>query len=179
MTVRMIDERHLPAFTQHVLLGEIAFQAQFAAKAAERLPDCDEPFDAFEVWGAIQSILIAAANVSKLLWPAQSRSARGAALRALLGVDDSNPLSNRRLRNHFEHYDERIEDWMSTAPSATYIDQKIGPAALDPQHLSQLIHRHYDPCTKVLVFRTESVSLASALEALELIRQKCRSFVLA
>jgi hypothetical protein len=173
-----MDDQHLQAFTQHILLGEIAFQSQLAAKAAERLPACGEQFDAIDVWSAIQSILIAAGNVSKILWPLPPRSARGAALRALLGVDDTSPLSDRKFRNHFEHYDERIEDWMSTRPSAAYIDQKIGPAAFHPQLLSQLVHRHYDPCMKVLIFRNESTNLASTLEELDLIRQKCRPFVL-
>ena len=174
-----MTRQHLQAFTEHILLGEIAFQCQLAAKAAERLPACDDQFDSLEVWSAIQSILIAAANVSKLLWPSHSRSARGPALRALLEVDDRNPLADRTLRNHFEHYDERIEDWMSTAPSATYVDQSIGSAAFNPRAFPQVVHRHYDPCTKVLTFRNESVSLASMLEALDLIRQKCCSFVLA
>jgi hypothetical protein len=179
MTVWMMNEEHLQALTLHVLLGEISFQSQLAAKAAEHLPACGEQFDSVEVWSAIQSILIAAGNVSKILWPSPGRSARGEALRALLDVDDTNPLSNRKFRNHFEHYDERIEDWMATKPAATYLDQKIGPAEFDPHVFPQLVHRHYDPCTKALIFRNESMNLAFTLEALESIRRKCGTFVLA
>src|SRR3954468_20391091 len=115
-------------FAKLLFLGEIEFQSQLAAKAAERLPTCGEAFDSIEVWSAIQSILIAAANVSKILWPARSQSAaRGAMLRALLNIDANNTLADRKLRNHFEHYDERIEDWISDQRSAVYIDQIIGP----------------------------------------------------
>jgi hypothetical protein len=173
-----MDEQRLREFTQHLFLGEIAFQCQLAAKAAERLPACDEQFDSIEVWSAIQSILIAAANVSKILWPRESRSSRGAALRKLFDVDDTSPLCDRSFRNHFEHYDERIEDWMSTTPSATYTDQMIGPVFEGPLHFPRLVHRHYDPYTQVLIFRNESMSLGSVLRALELVRQKCRSFTL-
>jgi hypothetical protein len=179
MAVRTMKDQHLKAFTQHLFLGEIEFQSQLAAKAAERLPTCGEQFDSIEVWSAIQSILIAAGNVSKMLWPPRARSSsRGAALRALLDVDDNSPLSDRNFRNHFEHYDERIEDWMSSAPSAAYVDQMIGPAARCPQHFPRLVHRHYDPCTQLLLFRNESTSIGSTLRALELIRQKCRSIAL-
>ena len=174
-----MDEPRREAFTHHILLGEVAFQTELAANAAERLPACaDEPFDSVEVWSAIQSILAAAANVSKLLWPSPERAARGKALRALLGVDEPNPLSDRKFRNHFEHYDERIEDWMSKCHTTVYSDQKIGPVAFDSSSLPQFVHRHYDPCTKELIFRGETTSIAETLEELKSIRRKCASFVL-
>ena len=102
------------AFVKHVFLGEIEYQSQFAAGAAEQLQTCTENSDHIGIWSAVQSILIAAANVSKILWPPRPESApRGAALRALLAIDGNNALSDRKFRNHFEHYDERIEDWLS------------------------------------------------------------------
>ena len=164
------------AFAKHVFLGEIENQSRFAARAAERLVTCEDHFDPIEIWGAIQSILIAAGNVSKILWPPRKKSApRGAMLRELLDVDDSNPLSERNFRNHFEHYDERIEDWLASKNSAIYVDSNIGPPTGFLRQFPENLHRGYDPSTQILTFRGESMSLESILRALDEIRQKCRS----
>lgn len=169
----------LTALAELVFIGEIVNQARFADRAAEHLNITIDDADPVEIWGAIQSILIAAANVSKILWPPRKRSAvRGRALRKLLDVNDRNPLSDRRLRNHFEHYDERIEDWFEGERSAVYIDSKIDPFDSVWGRNPVNFHRGYDPLTKTLTFRGESTDLAAILSALEEIRHKCRSFAL-
>ena len=92
-----------------VLIGEIVTQAKFAEIAARQLTD---NMDFVETWAAIQSILVSTANISKILWPVrQQNKARGKYLRDLLGVDENNLLADRTFRNHFEHYDERIDEW--------------------------------------------------------------------
>jgi hypothetical protein len=154
-------------------------QAKFAERAAEHLKTPDNDANPIEIWGAIQSILIAAANVSKMLWPPRKRSAvRGDALRKLLDVDARNPLFDRSLRNHFEHYDERIEDWFEGESSAVYMDSRIDPFDSVWGHNPANIHRGYNPLTKTLTFRGESTDLAAILSALEEIRHKCRNIAL-
>ena len=171
----MTREDQRQAFAKHVFLGEIEYQSQFAARAADRLRTCADNFDPIEIWSAVQSILIAAGNVSKILWPPRSRSApRGAMLRALLDIDENNAISDRNFRNHFEHYDERIEDWFSSTHSAVYVDQIIGSPPGLLRDFPQNAHRGYDPSTQTLSFRGESMNLASILGALDEIRQKCR-----
>src|SRR5258705_13763149 len=91
-----------------VFIGEIVLQSKIAQRAAERLQATQKNFDKVEVWCSIQSILVAAGNVSKILWPNQKHKVRGERLRQILKVQKSNLLSDRRFRNHFEHYDERI-----------------------------------------------------------------------
>ncbi len=82
----MTRENQRQAFAKHLFLSEIEYQSQFAAKAAERLVSSDQR-DPIEIWSAVQSILIASANVSKILWPSRERFApRGAMLRALLDI---------------------------------------------------------------------------------------------
>lgn len=164
---------------EQVFIGEIVQQTKIANRAAERLKATADRFDELEVWCSIQSILVAAANVSKILWPSRkSSAARGEALRALLNVDDRNLLSDRKFRNHFEHYDERIEDWLGRNNSAVYTDSSIDPFGsiwgpdLDNRH------RVYNPVTQVLKFRGESLDIAALLNVLEGIRQKCRPLAL-
>lgn len=124
----MISDNKIKPLAEMVFIGEIVKQAKIAIRAAERLAATNQDSDELEVWSAIQSILVAAGNVSKILWPSRkSSSARGQVLRKLLNVDDQNLLSDRKIRNHFEHYDERIEDWFEDNNSAVYMDSSIDP----------------------------------------------------
>ena len=175
----MTRKNQSKAFMKHIFLGEIEFQSQLAARAAEQLQTSTDNSDPIGIWAAVLTILVAAGNVSKILWPPRPKfEPRGAALRALLEIDESNALSNRRLRNHFEHYDERIEDWLTSGHSANYTDQIIGSL---PGFLSQFpgnAHRSYDPSTQNVSFRGESMNLGSILGALATVRQKCRLIIL-
>lgn len=71
------------------------------------------------IWAAIQALLVAAGNVSKVLFPAPNRRTRNLApdrgldLRERLHIADDSVLADRQLRNAFEHFDERIEPWCS------------------------------------------------------------------
>ena len=172
----MPDDNNLNPLAEMALISEIVTQSKFAEKAADQLA---KSADSVEVWGSIQSILVAVANVSKILWPARKKYvARGRQLRILLGVDDDNLLADRTFRNHFEHYDERIEDWFEGSNSAVYMDSRIDPFAPTPLGLSQSFHRSYNPSSRTLSFRNESIDLSTVLAALAEIREKCRFFAL-
>src|SRR5436189_6376729 len=171
----MTREDQRQAFAKQVFLGEIEYQSQFAARAAEHLQTCADNFDPIDIWSAVQSILIAAGNVSKILWPPRSRSApRGAMLRALLDIDENNAISDRNFRNHFEHYDERIEDWLSSTHSVTYTDPILGSPPGFLRDFPENAHRGYNPATQTLSFRGDSTNLGAILRALDEIRQRCR-----
>lgn len=172
----MTENKKLKPLVEQALIGEIVTQSKFAEMAADQLAKSS---DSVEVWGSIQSILVAVANVSKIRWPAKKRCrARGKQLRELLGVDDDNLLSDRTFRNHFEHYDERIEDWFDSNNSAVYMDSRIDPFEPTPLSLPKFFHRSYNPVSQTLSFRNESIDLAAVLAALAEIREKCRSFSL-
>ena len=68
-------------------------------------------------WLSLQGFLISSANLSKLLWPNSNRKVfirkRGEELRDSVGVTESSPINSRDLRNHLEHFDERLEEWTS------------------------------------------------------------------
>lgn len=76
------------------------------------------------IFDCIRLGLQMAANVSRLFWPPKSRDpkkdqrsrVRGAHLRSLVGLPDSHGLSDRTLRNHIEHLDERMDDWTEASP---------------------------------------------------------------
>jgi hypothetical protein len=175
----MADDSQMKALAEMVFIAEIVMQTKIAKRAAERLQAATGHSDHVEVWGAIQSILIAAGNVSKILWPSRKLSAmRGERLRTVLNVDNRNLLSDRKFRNHFEHYDARIEEWFEKNHSAVYVDPGID--SFESIWGSNPVNRHrfYNPSTQTLTFRGESVDLGALLHALEEIRHKCRNFAL-
>ena len=68
--------------------------------------------DMEHAWIAIGNILGAAANVSKALWGSKKRrEADRRSLRDSLQVDDTSPFFHVAMRDHFEHYDERLDYW--------------------------------------------------------------------
>jgi len=64
-------------FHDLILIGEIVLQTKIAFRASERLQVTHEHFDHVETWCSIQSILVAAGNVSKILWPNVKYKLRG------------------------------------------------------------------------------------------------------
>jgi len=159
-----------------VFLGEIVLQSKIARRAAERLEATRNNFDNVEVWCSIQSILVAAGNVSKILWPPDKKyKMRGERLRQMLKVKDDNILSDRKFRNHFEHYDSRIEDWFSKQSQGVYIDLAMNPS-FPGRNLNS--HRGYNSFNNTLEFRGEILDLNDILKALELMFENCKPYTL-
>src|ERR1700731_1502834 len=96
-------------------------------------------------WAGIQNLLNAAANISKACW-GQGGKLTGARkpLRDSLGIDDSNPIANTDLRNHLEHYDERLDKWFETSTSHNSIEV-IGPPNTVVGVADADIFRWFDP----------------------------------
>jgi hypothetical protein len=105
-----------------------------------------ESLDDFWFW--MQSFLVAAASVSRLLWGTNPKAeARREPLRQALGVDDASPVRDRTLRNHFEHLDERIE---TSAAAGSFVGDSVMPSgsfyhqeSMPDRGKAQL--RNYDP----------------------------------
>ncbi|MVO09992.1 hypothetical protein GOQ30_12545 [Flavobacterium sp. TP390] len=163
-------------FEDLLFLDEIVLQVKIARKAVELLETTKTTFDKIEVWGSIQSILVTAGNVSKILWPSDNKyKSRGERLRELLKIDKDNILSNRKFRNHFEHYDSRIEEWFNNQPSAVYIDLAMNPSF---SGLDLNTHRGYNSFNNTLQFREEILDLNHLLEEMEKILESCKPYTL-
>jgi len=163
-----------------ILIGEIVLQSKIAQRAAERLRATHDDFDDIETWCSIQSILVAAGNVSKILWPNEKYKVRGEKLRQLLKVEKDNPLSSRKFRNHFEHYDERIDEYFEGNAQGVYVDLAMNPSlrsgifGFPPLNT----HRGYNTFNNTLLFRGEVLDLNTILLALENILNNCKSYCL-
>ena len=131
-----------------------------------------------EVFRQIHSFLTHTSNVSRLFWPpvpAQRRNETDAAyasrlsnfdrvqraekLRALYEIEDTSPLRNRALRDHLEHFDERLDEWRRTSTHRNIANDLIGPKNMIVGLADTDMMRWFDPSDRLFRFRGEEYDL--------------------
>jgi hypothetical protein len=138
---------------------------QMALADLEKALADPENVEADRAWKSIQDILLGAANLSKLLWGSFSsgqkrkRAAERAEIRTKLDVDDSSPLYDMTMRNHFEHFDERLEDEM---PVNKFRIRYVGSPE-DAKRDGYRVFQQFDPATGIVRFWDHSVELEPLL----------------
>ena len=119
------------------------------------------------------------AAVSRVFWPPGSRDKharqrahrRGEALRQALAIPADHPVQDRTLRDHFEHFDERLDDWAERSKNRNIVRRLLGRRSAiggDGIQDGDIID-HFDPATKVYSFRGEKFdiqALATGLDGL-------------
>lgn len=154
-----------------IFVREIDLQCGFGLKAAAGIGDGLRSRDIEAVFLACQELLDAAGCVSRIFWPSSDQSAsRGDELQKLLGVASNSPLSSRAFRNHFEHFDERIEEWASSTSRHNFVDTGIfTPGAVVGIDLGDTL-RVLDPSTLRLTFRGEAFELRPLVSEIQRLR---------
>lgn len=158
-------------------------QCKYAFSAVEemnRLLQTQNPQESANFFRAAHDFVGHASHVSRMLWPSSRKRGakeRGYALRSSLGVDDSDPLSRRGLRNNLEHFDERLDDWVEQSPNRIYIDNIIGPpeAIGGSAVRDKDILRCYNPGTKEFIFQGVRYDIQELATALDGIAVKARA----
>lgn len=106
-----------------------------------------------DIWQATQMLVVAAGNLSKLFWGESGKFAiEREPLRRALQVQDTSLLRPTTMRNHFEHFDDRIDRWWKNSPGRNYIDASIGPVSVTGNVDRTDFFRGYDPATGDLSF---------------------------
>lgn len=83
--------------------------------------------DLLLVWYCVENMLNATANIAKALWGSGGkRNDPRQRLRESLGIADASPLRITTMRNHFQHFDERIDRWWKQSTQHNYVDMNIG-----------------------------------------------------
>lgn len=151
-------------FVAQRFLKEIETQCRFAEMAYEDTNHALQSHDTDRVFFAAHALLVAVGNVSKLLWPAKEiHEDRGKELRKILGVRGNCPVKSRDFRNHFEHFDERLEVWARSSKHKNFVDFNIGSVS---GIASEDIMRNYDPTSETLTFHGGSYPLCGTMGAL-------------
>lgn len=155
---------------------EVARQCGFALLAANDLQVGLNSMNLERVWFSIQALLGSAGNVSKLLWPPKAHNKlRGHALRHSLGVTGPSPLEPRTFRNHFEHFDERLESWVGSSKRHNIADSNIGPDGMIVGLDIGDYLRNFNPNNYCLSFRGDSYNLNPIIFELQQLHQRALS----
>ena len=78
--------------------------------------------------GELQNIILQAAALSRYFWPVRrGHEGRASQLRAALDIADDNPLKNRELRNEIEHFDEKLDAYLSDGIVGYIFPEFVGP----------------------------------------------------
>ena len=145
-------------------------QANEKARATGDLP----PLDDTQMCAAIEGFLAAYARASLLLFPSRQGYARrrGGALREFLSIADDHRIADRRLRNDWLHYDERLDQLIQTSDRGRW-----GFIILDGStHAADAFHREFvrmiDPRTLDVFFLGERYSLCDLMARLDDVRER-------
>jgi hypothetical protein len=146
---------------------EVERQTRFALISFSDLEEALSIRDMDRIWYAVQGLLVAAGNVSKLLWPSRpSVPNRGEDLKQSLGVPDGSPLAPRTFRNHFEHFDERLEQWAASSQRKNFADSNVGPTGMISGLEPGDYLRNLDTAQRSVTFRGDTYPLKPLVEAL-------------
>jgi|SRR5690554_246440 len=141
-----------------------------------------------EVFRGLHSFLTHASNVSRILWPPVPskrkkekdsqyakrlqklpRVNRASVLKEFLEIEEDHILRQRTLRDHLEHYDERLDDWSANSERRNIVTDMIG----DPAGIVGIDDRdrmrNFNPNGAEYIFRGERFNvqaIASAIESL-------------
>lgn len=107
----------------------------------------------------VQEALAHAAALSRFFWPTKQggehAQARGHKLREAFELDDMSPLRERRLRDAFEHFDERLDRFLLENDAGTFFpDPRIGDHALADEPTDK-IFKLVDPDAAICVLLGE------------------------
>lgn len=153
----------MESFHANVFINEVKCQCKFAIYSYEDIKIHLEKYDADRTWYSIQSFLVAVGNISKLLWT-KNDNPRGAELRVLLSIDEGSLLKLRDFRNHFEHFDERLERWV--LPLNNIIDANIAPSgSIKINGIVEM--RSFDPTSYTVSFRGDTYEMLPVIQEVQ------------
>jgi hypothetical protein len=144
---------------------EVERQCKFSLIAAQDLVRAHNDLDLYRFWYSVQALLLATANVSKLLWsglPEQTAEE----LRKSLSIENDSPLKSRVFRNHFEHFGERLEKWALSDEDQNFIDSNIGVPNMLGGTKQEDYLRNFDPTRCAITFWGETYELQPVIEAI-------------
>lgn len=146
----VVDGRIWPPYEAFYIHGML-FNTQSAFRSIARishafdnLPDnwMEEGIDRTltqAILNDMQNIIVHGAALSRYFWPIRKgHEERGAHLREAFKIDENNPLYSRELRNAIEHFDERLDRYLSKGIVGIVIPEYVGPKPSDdgvPGHL--------------------------------------------
>jgi hypothetical protein len=108
----------------YIYFQEALSQIDFARRAYKEFEQALNESDVLTVFYKLHHFVIHVANVDKLLDP-KADSVRNQVINKYLDFKDVDLKLIRRLRNHLEHFDERLDSWIEKHQGDTFFDMNI------------------------------------------------------
>jgi hypothetical protein len=163
----------MESHVEDAYLREILIQAEYGMLAVTSMDDLVREASPVLFFREAQAFLSHAAAVSRILWPPGKSNAiaaaRGLHLRTVLTVDNAHSLRTRTLRDHLEHFDERLDRWSQETTHGAIIDLHIGPTSViggEAVGRGDFL-RVYEPNRKVFTFRGDEFDIQALVTGLE------------
>jgi hypothetical protein len=140
---------------------QVALQCRGVLIATGQLNEALAQKDTPAVWTAVQSLLTSAANISKACWGQRGKhlEAPRKLLRDSLQIDDNSPLNQVTMRNKFEHFDEKLDEWWKSSTDHHHLDVSVMPPSAIQGISEKDMFRVLDPTTMEVVFWGERFDL--------------------
>jgi hypothetical protein len=128
----------------------------------------------------VQEAVGQAAALSRFFWPspngkkhsANLKKSRGEKLRRCFQIMDTSPLFNREMRNTWEHFDERLDEYFLKVNAGEFFPDciigNISEFDLGFQHVFKLL----DPTNKCLVLLNQQFYFDEIREAVQDVHEK-------
>ena len=175
------SDRVLNKFVLGIFVDELINQCEFALMSWEYLQACLMKIDDDKrIFCHIQAFLGAVANISKILETLDKFTSRREELRKVLQIPKNSLVQNRDFRNHFEHYNERLEKWVSSSKRKNISDMNISVGGfsaipdLDPIDCMRNLDISRDRENLTLTFQGETYDLTMTMHAVKELHERAR-----
>ncbi len=95
----------------------------------------------------LQNVVIQGAALSRYFWPIRKgHEDRGRQLRQALAIGDDNPLHDRNLRNAIEHFDEKLDVYLSSGLVGCIFPEFVAPRPRDDGVSGHFFRAYFIDC---------------------------------
>jgi hypothetical protein len=148
---------------------QIKVQCEFVLQAATSVDEAIRNNNGSAAFYGIQNLLNAAANIRKALWGSNEKiAADRKPLRDSLKTDEHSVLFTRTIiRNHNEHFDERLDRWWLESKQKNFLDMITGPRNRIAGFEEIDRFRWYDPITGDVLFWGDAFNLRELVDEIK------------
>ncbi|MDO8962469.1 MAG: hypothetical protein Q8R74_12145 [Methylophilus sp.] len=107
-----------------IYLQEALSQLDFAKRSYTEFEQALSENDTISVFYRLHHFIVHVANLDKLL-DTDINSTRNKLINGRIDLSNIDLKSIRRLRNHLEHFDERLDKWVSKHDGSAFFDMNV------------------------------------------------------
>ena len=169
----------MDVFLERIYLEQVIEDCQMCIQSAQNLNH--ELSHSREPFSCVIDLIHKAASLSRMFWPPKSfnkestkrADSRGMHLRKSIGINENHVIKSRSIRDHLEHFDERLDDWAENSTHQNIIKKLIGSRSAVGGDIGNddIIH-HFDPQTLHYYFRGQGFNIKDIVIGIEDIQNR-------